>query len=334
MGQDFSSVIAESVITLTRNLDGVVYPRLLDDEKGEMVTKKIIDAASKTGTYKIYQMNMLPRVDAFVMAEKGVVSQKLASSNYGAVLLAGDSNLSIVVNDTDHIVIKCKSNGLSLDKAYKTASDVDDGVLPKLPIAFDEDIGFLNSSLSRVGTGLKAEVKLFLPALAMMGNIEEIASDFNREGITVEGLAGSKLETVGYNYVLYNTKSLGKSEREIIQEVMMYASSLADAELRARDTLYKTNKEKIIDCIMRAWGVLTNAYLLSYNEMVENIALVKLGIYYNVIRLKDYMILQKLEDMLGTYSIEKSIGMELDQLSENKTRAEKVVGLLKPIRIK
>ena len=139
MGQDFSPVVVESTISLVRNLDGVVFPRLLDESKGEMVTKKIVDVASKTGSYKIYQMNMLPRVDALLMAEKGVVTPKLASSNFGAVLLSNDGNLSVLVNDTDHIVIKSKLSGLALEKAYKLASDVDDLIIPKLPVAFDED---------------------------------------------------------------------------------------------------------------------------------------------------------------------------------------------------
>lgn len=96
--------------------------------------------------------------------------------------------------------------------------------------SFDEKYGYLTSFPTSVGTGLRASVVLHLPALSRRKNFNSLTSDMGRFGTLVRGLYGEGEENPGSLYQISNQKTLGQTEKEIVDLV-----AKAAAELDARN---------------------------------------------------------------------------------------------------
>ena len=93
-------------------------------------------------------------------------------SNYK--LDSEDEKIIVMINEEDHIREQCLENGFNLYKPFRRLSKIDDEILSTLPIAFDNNLGFITASPSNLGTGMRASVMLFLPACDLLGKMDEI----------------------------------------------------------------------------------------------------------------------------------------------------------------
>lgn len=332
---DLSSIVVSSRIRLARCIGSCLFPSRLSSEQGFTLTKKIADTILQLGDFKVYAMNTLPKIDAMVMHEKHLISRELATNHeFSAVVLSADESISIMINEEDHIREQCILKGLSLVDAYNKLNQIDEVLLSKLDIAYDTDLGFLNSCITNIGTGMRASVMMFLPALSMGGGIQQIINTLASQGMVVRGVYGEGSEAQGYMYQISNSRALGRSERDIIDEVQMYAMKIAEAELSARERLMNENLDEVTDRVYRAWGVLTNAYKISSSEFMLRAGEVKMGIAFNLLRLKDNFLIDKLINQCMPYSLTKIAGYEMTDIERDKLRATQSRSTLKNARIK
>ena len=332
---DLSSIVVSSRIRLARCLSTHVFPSRLTNEQGFALTKKIADPIIQLGDFKVYSMNTLPKTDAMVMHEKHLISRELATErDFSAVVLSGDESVSIMINEEDHIREQCILRGLSLVEAYNKLNVIDEVLLKKLNIAFDSDFGFLNSCVSNVGTGMRASVMMFLPALSLSGEIQNIITALSSQGMVVRGVYGEGSEAQGFMYQISNSRALGRSERDIIDEVQSFALKIAEAELNARELLIQTSPDKVTDEVCRAWGILTNCYMISSSEFMHLAGVLKMGIAFNLIRLKDNFIIDKLIGECMPYSLTQIAGYDMTDQERDKLRASQSRNTLKTARIK
>lgn len=105
--------------------------------------------------------------------------------------------------------------------------------------------------------------------------------------MALRGVYGEGTQAEGYMYQLSNQYSLGLSEKEIINSVKNQIYKVAEAEEIARDTLINKNRVELTDMIMRAWGILTNAYKIDTSEFMQNISLIKLGAALGILKIKN-----------------------------------------------
>ena len=165
----------------------------------------------------------------------------------------------------------------------------------KIDIAFDDALGFLNTCITNVGTGMRASVMMFLPSLTKTGKIHSLIKALDQKRMTVRGIYGEGSESEGYFYQVSNKISLGFSEEEIIANVSKAVEQICNLEIAESKAIFSANKIALTDKIMRSKGVLTNAYVLSTKEFLERFADVKLGVILGIINCKDIV---KLDDFL------------------------------------
>lgn len=98
------------------------------------------------------------------MIERHFISLALANNDVGAVIVEGDKKyggVSVMVNEEDHIREQCVVDGFDLHGAYAKLKEYDDRLLDTLPIAYDDELGFLTACPTNLGTGMRASVMLF-----------------------------------------------------------------------------------------------------------------------------------------------------------------------------
>ena len=163
------------------------------------------------------------------------------------------------------------------------ANKIDDVIEENTKYAFDENIGYLTSCPTNVGTGIRASVMIHLPALTMTGYMNRIFQAVNQIGFTVRGLYGEGSESEGNIFQISNQVTLGRTEKEIIQTLIEVTKQITSKENDARATLFSNNRIKLEDKICRSYGILTNARIMNSKDALKFISNVRLGIDLGII---------------------------------------------------
>lgn len=331
---DTKSVVVTSRIRLARNISDMSFIPNADLKKCHNLVGKVHECVSMLGKYKIYQIGALSDVDSAIMFGKHLISKELLKNRQsGAAIVNEDESISIMVNEEDHIRAQCILRGLNLEKAYSLINEIDDELDSKLNIAYDEKFGYLTSCLTNVGTGIRASVMLFLPALTMSGEINKIVSAVKQKGLTVRGELGEGSFPLGYLYQVSNNVSIGVSEREIISSVSSAVQKIVELELEERKKLLKENPDYVVDMSWRAYGILANCYTIDWIEFMKLAGELKLGMALNLVQLKDVELIDKLIEICTDSGIIKLYGKMLDKDNISRMRASYLGKALKRAKI-
>jgi protein arginine kinase len=289
------------------------------------VVKKVNRALVKCGTFNLYYAQNLSDLTLEEMKEKHLISNALIENKqFGAALVAEEQGISVMIHEEDVIREQCFMKGLRLKDAYKRIDRIDDALEKSLDLAFSQEFGYLTACPSNLGTGLRASVMLFLPALTESGKIGALVREVSKLGLTVRGLYGEGSEAEGFMYQISNEVTLGISEYEILREVENTVLDVCRAEHDEMEKLYAKNQLKTMDKARKSFGVLTNAVFLSYSEFLSHIARVKIGTMLGLLNLKDIESLDELIVSARPANICEQYGKQLSPTDRDLYRAELV----------
>jgi protein arginine kinase len=279
-----SDIVLSSRIRLARNFDEYKFPTLFTHEEAKMIIDNMEVILNQSPIQKFGQMELL-KIDELqplqkrVLVEKHLISPHLAEdSPYGAVLLTENEEVSIMINEEDHIRIQCLYPGLQLSEALDAANEIDDWLESNIQYAFDEKHGYLTSCPTNVGTGLRASVMMHLPGLMLTQQINKIIPAINQLGLVVRGIYGEGSEALGNIFQISNQITLGKSEEDITRDLKGVVSQLISQERSAREALRKTSNIQLEDRVFRSLGVLSNSRIIESKEAARCLSDVRLGI--------------------------------------------------------
>ncbi|MBQ9485284.1 MAG: ATP--guanido phosphotransferase, partial [Clostridia bacterium] len=282
----YAGNIITSRVRLARNLRD--YPFRLEPATAREVVKKVNRALVKTDTFNLYFVSNLDDTTLEAMKERHLISRNLIENrDCGAALVNADESVCVMINEEDVIREQCFMKGLRISEAYKRLDGIDDELAKNLDLAFDEELGFLTACPTNLGTGMRASVMLFLPALTESGKIKELVREVAEMGLTVRGLYGEGSKAEGFMYQISNEVTLGVSEYDIIKSVEETVLSVCKLERELEEELFVKKELITMDRAKKAYGVLTNAVLLPYKEFLSLIAEVKLGAILGMINFSD-----------------------------------------------
>ncbi|MBQ7323551.1 MAG: ATP--guanido phosphotransferase [Clostridia bacterium] len=279
---EFMKTIAmTSRIRLARNLSGFPFPSKMTKQHALEILYLVERALRKIdpGEYRHFSIDKLSHSEASSLQEKYIISEALSKRlNGGGVFVSKDEAVSIMVNEEDHLREQYILKGFDLYRAYERLSAIDDGLSTVLDFAFDERLGYLTACPSNLGTGMRASVMLFLPGLTWTGELKEEIRSWKAQGMTVRGAFGEGSIAEGYQYQVSNERTLGLSEKEILELVTEFTMVLCDREIVARERLLEEAETETRDRVLRAYGTLCNCALLDLPEFLNKIAEVRVGI--------------------------------------------------------
>ena len=324
--------IVKSRVRLARNLVG--YPfRVQSEKSAREIVKKVNRALVKCDSFNLYCVSNLDKMTLEAMKERHLISPNLINNKTcGAVLVNGDESLAIMINEEDVIREQCFMKGLRLFEAYKRLDKIDDELSKNLDVAYNSKFGYLTACPTNVGTGLRASVMLFLPALTESGKIISVIREVEKIGLTVRGLYGEGSEAEGYMYQVSNEITIGISEYDILSRVENAVQKICEKERELMELLYVKNELKTMDRARKSYGVLTNAVLLPYSEFLQRIAEVKLGAMLGMIGINDVEQIDNLIVASRPSMLCYNYGKKLNQTERDILRAEIVAQKLQKLR--
>ena len=277
-----SDTVFSSRIRFARNLTGYRFESGLSAKDAEEIITRIEGALGDT--YIKTDMCALSAVQAQSLVEQHLISRDFASKKTPHALFRNDNkSLSVMALEEDHIRLQCILPGLSLGDAYRFACECDDKLDEALELAYDESLGYLTHCPTNLGTGMRASVMLFLPALKGANMIASLAHQLSKIGLTMRGLYGEGSEPHGCLYQVSNQVTLGTSEEDILHKLEEAVQSIIEKERKLRGEVSGEAAERRADRIHRAEGILRYASMLSSEEFFSLYTDLKLGIALGIV---------------------------------------------------
>lgn len=292
-----------SRVRLVRNWNQYVFPsRLPRKQCGEMIQRLetgLRDIGSLDGKhYEYVYLEELDELERKALRERRVFNATIASKKTPVGLIISDEeDSSIVLGGTDHIRIQRMQTGMHLEELWKSCDEMDDYINARFPYAFDEKYGYLTAFPTNVGTGMRASVVLHLPSLSMGRKFQGLVAEMGRFGATVRGVFGEGSENYGALYEVSNQKTLGLTEKDIIDLVNRVAGQLLAQENKVRALAREKHALECEDEAYKSYGVLKYARRLSAKDAMTFLSQLMSGLSDGILKTEEPCAVYRL--MLG-----------------------------------
>ena len=248
--ESHASVVASTRMRLARNFADYPFPNVLlqdahAEEQADEIVSILTAELNRLDTFRLYEMRSVSEETAALLQERNLISRDLLANNrISAALVSEDEHISVMINEEDHLRVQYFMKGLDLNRAYERVSGFDDLISETIPFAYDSEFGYLTACPTNLGTGLRASVMLFLPALS-------------RRGLEM---------------------TLGRSEEYILELVEEEVELLTEFEIRERMCMKLEGGLSLVDEIGRSYGILLGCKKITAAELAARVADIKLGL--------------------------------------------------------
>lgn len=324
-GQD-GDVVISTRVRLARNLNRMPFPAEMNLEQKAQVVDEICKAASREGTpytLRYTDMARLSQREALSLVERHLISPEFSRCEEGAgLLLSENEDVSLMINEEDHLRIQTMLPGLELDETYRMADELDSFLDGQLHFAFDDRLGYLTQCPTNLGTGMRASIMLHLPALQDSGAIQQLANTVAKLGLTIRGLYGEGSKPEGAIYQLSNQVTLGISESAAIENLKGIAAQIIRQEQTAREELCRNPHFE--DRVWRSLGILRTARLLARDEFMALISNVRVGVSLNMLPGIGLDLISALINAAQPATLMTAAGEDLEPAARDVLRAKMV----------
>lgn len=324
-----AGIVISSRIRVARNLAGVPFPHLLEPEKSMEVineVKKALEnkeASDLIGNLELTLLNDLSPLERQILVDKHLISPDLLNNFQSkAAAIRDDEDVTVMINEEDHLRIQCLLSGLRLKEAWAIVNNIDDGLEKTLDYAFSEKLGYLTSCPTNTGTGLRASVMLHLTGLKITNQLGGVFNAISKLGLTVRGLYGEGTEALGDLFQISNQITLGQSEDEIINNLISITRQILAQEQESRQVLYRERREVIEDRVCRAYGILRCARILTMEETMRMLSDLRLGIELKIISGVQEKLINELMVRIRPAFLIKTVGQDMSKRKLDIARAD------------
>ena len=317
-------IIQVSRVRLLRNFKDWKFPdRMSPEERADMqaaVDRRLVKLPDILGQQvQKFVTEELSDVEKQTMQERLLINKATFGQEENAVVYASeDEAFSMTVGGSDHIRLLLSEHGQTLYDLYDRLEEVDSYIDSRIPYAYSRKIGYKTSTLANVGTGMRAYYVMHLPLLSESRNFEQLSGEMAKFGVVMKEAWISGAKKTGGLYVLYNQRTLGLQEGELMDILTNVANRLMGEE---RDLRVKMPQLSLEDRVFRSYGVLKYARELDFPEGCRHLSNLLLGESMGILSVGNSFSIYEL--MLGIYpgNLQFYYGKETDQAEIRTLRA-------------
>ena len=262
-------------------------------------------------------------VDRQLLVERHLISLEHANGKGDrGVAFGEDEVVSVMVNEEDHLRMQAVRSGFQLDETWILIDSVDDALGEHIDYAFSPRLGYLTACPSNVGTAIRASVMIHLPGLVMSKQIDKVFQAVTKINLVVRGLYGEGTQASGNFYQISNQSTLGRTEKEILENLRSVVPQIIAYERKSRDSLVSQSELALEDRVWRSYGMLKTARAISSEEVAELLSSVRLGVNMGILDTPPINVINELFILTQPAHLQKLKGRTLDAPERDKARAE------------
>ncbi len=319
-------IAISSRIRLARNLADVPFPINADDAQLGSIISAVEIAAKRSRCFArpmMFKMNEISRLDRQILFERRLISKEFCNEErISAVIISEDESSGVMINEEDHLRLQFMRPGLQLSAVWKAADEADDLLGGELNFAFNDELGYLTSCPTNVGTGLRASAMLHLPGLVLTGQSTAVLQALYKLGLAARGIFGEGTENLGNLFQISNQSTLGETEGQIIGKLESVIMQIIQHEKIARVSLFEKQKEFLLNHVGRAYGILRHSYIISSQEALNSLSALRLGVDMGMFSSVDIHTVNELFILVQPAHLQKHAAKELETAERDILRAK------------
>lgn len=314
-GEEGGTPVVHEKLFLTRNLKGYPFPETSSASDKKEIADEIRKAVLFWNSHNDDQLLEYP-LEALNNNEKTILEQKsylpLTKESLApgmSLYMNHDGDVSLSVNKGDDLRIQLFAPFSKAENLWYRASYLDDVLSEKLPVAFDDEFGYLTSKADNAGTGLVLSALLFIPGLAYENRIGMINNRAARLGFTVKSLIPNEFMNVPL-FEIYSNVSIGINESDYYQSFYSLLQDITHDELNAWDEVYHENENELKDKIWRAIGIMKYARNMNSDEVAQYISSLAMGMREKLLPETKLSIFQKIFNLSSSELVNELTSQE------------------------
>ncbi len=334
---EHADIVLSTRVRIARNLQGHAFgPRARVNDR-EAVLRQFKRSMGRSDVLQNGTLLEMPDVadrTRRILHERRLVTRDLLGeegaepANGTAVHFSSREPVSVMVNEEDHLRVQSLLSGLRVQEAWDIVDRLDEELGRELPFAFHNEFGFLTSCPTNVGSGLRASVFMHLPGLVLTKEISKALRGLGELGLTFRGLYGEGSEVVGNFFQVSNQTTLGRTEEDLVDHLDTVVRKVINDEMHARQVLLRDARGVTEDKIWRAYGLLRYARSLSFEELMNLLSGVRLGVSLKLLPGLRVYTLNKMMIFTQPAHLEQAAGRDLPQAESDAHRASFVRRIL------
>ena len=136
------------------------------------------------------------------------------------------------VNEEDQLRIISMQSGADIGQVFGRLSRAANEIEKRAKFLHNDHVGYITSCPTNLGTALRASVHIHLPELAKdWPRFQGIADQFN---VQIRGSHGEHSDTSDGIFDISNRRRLGRSEKDLVQDMYDGVKAMIEAELSLR----------------------------------------------------------------------------------------------------
>ncbi|MGD9380636.1 MAG: protein arginine kinase, partial [candidate division WOR-3 bacterium] len=316
-------IVVSSRIRVARNLDTIPFEIKMKHTDADHViglVKSIIEDKIDGKFINLKDMKPLEReslLECHLVSPGFIKKEKPAS-----VFIAEGGNVSIMVNEEDHLRIQGIGCGLNLVNLSTEVFRIEEILGKNLGYAFHEGYGYLTSCPTNIGTGMRASVFMHLPGLVYTNEVEKVLKGALQIGMAVRGIYGEGSEIRGSLFQISNQHTIGFKEEELLERITKLAKMIIDIENKARDVIMAKARNEFEDKIFRSLAILKAARTISSGEVLNLLSALRFGVGVGIVKDISLETLNEMMVLSRPANIQLYFGEMLEEQDRDIKRAE------------
>lgn len=328
-----SDIVLSTRVRIARNLQGYpfsVRAKTSDREAILAAVREIVEGNKVLPDGVLIEISNLDSRGRQILLERHLVSRELVGADgeepptSAALAASGQEPIGVMVNEEDHLRLQSLTSGFNPRQTWRLVDVLEEQFGGQLPYAFHHEFGHLTSCPTNCGTGLRASVLIHLPGLVLTKEINKVLQGISQVGLTFRGLYGEGSEVVGNLFQVSNQTTLGKSEDDLVDHLYKIVGQVIEYERQARSVLLRDAPNVIEDKVWRAYGLLSYARSLGFDEVMNLLSGVRLGLSLKLLPGPSVYVLNRIMIFAQNAHLEEASGQTLSTNELDVQRAQYV----------
>lgn len=322
-----SNQILSSRVRLARNIQKYNFHRKLDENDAYAITQEVETVVRRINRKRPNDpllIHDLSGLEQQLFLERHVASPKFLMGKLPKKIFTDfHQNVSLMINEEDHVRIQCVYPGSDLSWALSTANKLDDMLEAHLDYAFDSKLGYLTACPTNVGTGLRASFMIHLPCMDKTDLIRKLQPFLTKNGLTLRGIYGEGTISLGSIFQISNQVTLGRTERDIVDNLIFCTNKIIAREDQIRDKILDTRRNYLQDKVYRAYGILSHCRRITVSDAMNYLSDIRLGLFSEILDIpKPKKPIYQLMIEVQPGHLHKLVGKSMDEQETDIARAE------------
>lgn len=280
------SVVAATLASLRRNIDGEKFLSAIDSQKRDGFVKSLVDevraAFDKLGVASIFanSLNDNDVVPCNQLQSRGLIPEFPIPSEERIGFVAEDTppnsasspsiEMAVTCGVEDHLQMRAIAKGLNPEAAWNELDRLDSAINSKLCYAFRRDIGYLTANPALAGSALTFSAFVMPIGLEQTNRADETMKAMRRLGCSFAQAGSVPLDYSGLCKISYDCGG-SRGERQSAIAFRRAIEELMDREKDARRELMEDGEDFLLDAFSRDLAIIKNAYAISADEAIAKL---------------------------------------------------------------